>query len=242
MPLFSKPQLEEDFRRRDTLQKSATSIIINEAISKAKNKGGYDIFLSHRHADINNNHLAELVSEIKEMGYSVGVARNERPALSRQRITAEGGEYLRDLMNRCRCLLYVVTERSAQSIWMPWELGYCDGKHGRVAIVRIQELLSKSESYPGPEDLGLYPYVTKTKPQKEDRYELRINRTADEYVDLRSWLKGGLPKSHRPAPHRDKLFLLKSTPPQSKTSAITVLKVLNEAMQNQKRNEPKRSG
>jgi hypothetical protein len=60
MPLFSKPQLEEDFRRRDTLQKSATNIIINEAISKAENRGEYDIFLSHRHADINNDQLAEL--------------------------------------------------------------------------------------------------------------------------------------------------------------------------------------
>ena len=63
-------------------------------------------------------------------------------------------------MDRSECLLYVSTQNSGESTWMPWELGYFDAKKGRVGILPISnERTSDFLEYHGREFLGLHYYV-----------------------------------------------------------------------------------
>jgi hypothetical protein len=114
----------------------------------------FDIFLSHAFQD------AELIAGVKAMlegdGLSVYVDWLEDTQLNRSYVTPQTAELLRTRMNNCGYLLYASSQASTHSRWMPWELGYFDGRRpGRVGILPIV-------SYPGApfvglEYLGLYP-------------------------------------------------------------------------------------
>ncbi len=59
-------------------------------------------------------------------------------------------------MNNCQALIYASSEASPSSKWMPWELGYFDGrKPGRVAIMPLAS--SAATGFKGQEYLELYP-------------------------------------------------------------------------------------
>ena len=63
-------------------------------------------------------------------------------------------------MKSSASLMYIATENSSNSKWMPWELGYFDGlKSDKVAILPLQD--SENQRFEGQEYLGLYPLVTK---------------------------------------------------------------------------------
>lgn len=116
----------------------------------------FDIFMSHSFRD------AEIIAGIKvlieETGLAVYVDWIEDAQLDRNRVTAETADILRQRMSHCRFLLYATSERSSDSKWMPWELGYFDGlKNGKVGILPIVE--PGNDSFYGQEYLGLYrPY------------------------------------------------------------------------------------
>lgn len=117
----------------------------------------YDIFLSHNFLD------AEIIYGLKKLleenGFSVFVDWIEAPDLDRTKVVPETADYLRKTMKRNSSLLYAVSDNSSGSKWMPWELGYSDGLHGKVAIVPISEYETQSD-YQGQEYIGLYPYIT----------------------------------------------------------------------------------
>jgi hypothetical protein len=51
------------------------------------------------------------------------------------RVTAATAANLRMRVNSCQALIYASSRASPKSKWMPWELGYFDGREpGRVAI------------------------------------------------------------------------------------------------------------
>jgi hypothetical protein len=50
-------------------------------------------------------------------------------------------------MDKSASLLYAVSDNSSESKWMPWELGYSDALHGRVAVVPITDQETATESY-----------------------------------------------------------------------------------------------
>lgn len=116
----------------------------------------FDVFLSHSFKD------AEIINGVKgfieDQGLRVYVDWIEDPQADRSRVTAATADMLRERMNHCQSLLYASTDAATQSKWMPWELGYFDGKKpGRVGIVPI--LQQKGELFQGQEYLGLYPHV-----------------------------------------------------------------------------------
>ena len=62
-------------------------------------------------------------------------------------------------MNRCTTLVYAISTTSSDSKWMPWELGYSDAQHGRVAVLPIADSASSAASYKSQEFVELYPYI-----------------------------------------------------------------------------------
>jgi hypothetical protein len=116
----------------------------------------FDIFMSHSFKD------AEIIAGIKvlieETGLTVYVDWIEDAQLDRSQVSAETADILRQRMSHCRFLLYATSGESANSKWMPWELGYFDGlKNGKVGILPIVQ--SGDDPFDGQEYLGLYrPY------------------------------------------------------------------------------------
>jgi len=193
MPLFYKAQLSTSATQVvQFAQKSATDIL-QKAMASADEIATYDVFLSHRFLDA--NYVLGLKTELEKIGYSTFVDWIEKPLLDRANVTLKTANWLREKMKKCKCLLYAISANSADSKWMPWEVGYSDGIHGKVAIVPILDsyTLSDKYSYAGQEYLGLYPYVTKSKIKGKEEYELWINENPTKYVILRSWLCGVSP-------------------------------------------------
>jgi hypothetical protein len=59
-------------------------------------------------------------------------------------------------MGNCESLIFATSDASPASKWMPWELGYFDGRRpNRVAILPLVE--SATHGFRGQEYLGLYP-------------------------------------------------------------------------------------
>jgi hypothetical protein len=195
MALIRRSELRggETFIAKSGLFKSAERILLDEAKEYSESKT-YDIFLSHSVLDANEIYMLKRM--IESMGYSVYVDWMEDPQLDRSKVTPKTAIILRQRMNRCRSLFFATSSNSVDSKWMPWELGYFDGKIGKSAILPVYEYDSSTNVYKGQEYLGLYPYVTKDKPKDQSYETLWIGTDENTYVMFSKWLLGNQPTSH----------------------------------------------
>jgi hypothetical protein len=163
------------------LRKSARTVLAEAAKTP---QDSFDIFLSHSIKD------AEIVLGTQEIleqfGFSVYVDWIVDPKMDRAQVTPETAAILRDRMRQCQSLLYLKTDNSAASTWMPWELGYFDALTGRVGILPIVQ--HSQDEFDGNEYLGLYPYIDVAGIETTGQEFLWINRGPKEYGGLRQWL------------------------------------------------------
>jgi hypothetical protein len=119
----------------------------------------YGVFLSYSIRD------AEIVLRVKTIleqhGQKVFVDWIHDPHLDRANVTKESANRIRPRMRQCASLVYIHTENSPDSRWMPWELGYFDALKGIVAIFPIVRL--DRGGFQGQEYLGLYLYIDQAK-------------------------------------------------------------------------------
>ena len=112
---------------------------------------------------------------LEESGLKVYVDWVEDAQLNRREVTKETAAVLRQRMRQSRSLIYLSSDNSSSSKWMPWELGYFDGfKPDGVAIMPVLD--SPTDAFKGQEYLGLYPIVQK------DTY---MDGTPDVFVEER---------------------------------------------------------
>jgi hypothetical protein len=176
MTYFTKSEARAAAARTRGLQKSAgktSDRILRESVNAAVVTDTFDIFLSHSIAD------AEIVLGIKQLleetGLKVYVDWVEDAQLDRRAVTKETAAALRQRMKQSKSLIYLSSDNSSSSKWMPWELGYFDGfKPDCVAIMPVLD--HPTDSFNGQEYLGLYPIVQK------DTYK---NGTPDIFVEER---------------------------------------------------------
>ena len=116
------------------LRKSATRVI-EEARVVDEKRTSFDVFLSHSLSD------KEIVIGTRRIlersGRSVYVDWIVDPHLDRAKVTGATAEKLRSRMRQCTSLLYLYSRHSQSSRWMPWELGYFDGRNGNVAVLPV---------------------------------------------------------------------------------------------------------
>lgn len=161
MAFFTKSDARAAAARNRGLQKSAgmpSGRILKESVTAATAADSFDVFLSHSIAD------AEIVLGIKQLleerGLKVYVDWVEDAQLDRRAVTKETAAVLRQRMRQSKSLIYLSSENSSSSKWMPWELGFFDGfKPGGVAIMPVLD--SATDTFKGQEYLGLYPIVQK---------------------------------------------------------------------------------
>jgi hypothetical protein len=114
----------------------------------------FDIFLSHAYEDAEVIHGVYV--RLQREGLSVYLDWLADPQADRSRVTPETARLLRTRMNHSRFLLYASSHASSSSKWMPWELGYFDGRRpGHLGILPI--VAAAGAGFVGLEYLGLYP-------------------------------------------------------------------------------------
>lgn len=151
----------------------------------------FDIFLSHAFEDARD--ILTLYDALTMIGYEVFVDWIADPDTDRADVTRDTADGLRAVMQRSNCLLYVVSSHSGTSKWMPWELGYSDGLHGRVAVLPITDEETDIENYTADQEyLSLYPYVTVNQ-NDTGQAELWVSAAIDTFVSLNDWLAGKKP-------------------------------------------------
>ena len=171
-------------RATRSLFKSATARLNEQALAKAAH---FDIFLSHSIKDSDLVDGARL--ELEDKGYTVYVDWVVDARLDRSAVTAETAAVLRGRMLQCDTLIYMHTENSPKSKWMPWELGFFDGaKGGRVSVMPVVK--NKDDDFTGQEYLGIYPttdFTSDTSPKKIE--PLWVQRSENEYASFKDWKK-----------------------------------------------------
>ncbi|HDR1845490.1 TPA: toll/interleukin-1 receptor domain-containing protein [Pasteurella multocida] len=158
MAYFTKQEVRNYARRSVTASLESYSRKLESIVESQNYQRQFDVFLSHSIQD--EELVLGIVELLKQMGKKVYVDWIEDRQLSRSSVTPETAETLRQRMNQSSRLLYLATNNSSSSKWMPWELGYFDGlKSGKVAILPLVDFAYSS--FQGQEYLGLYPALDK---------------------------------------------------------------------------------
>lgn len=181
MATFTEDRVRNRARRSTTYRTAGA--ILNEATKDFRDSAVYDVFLSHSVKD------AELVLGIKlileDHGRKVYVDWLEDPQLDRSRVTPATAETLRLRMRSCLSLIYLHSDNSSSSKWMPWELGFFDGFKGAVAILPVTK--QEETSFHGQEYLGIYPWIDEGS-LSLDGNGLRVHRSTYDYKGWRTWM------------------------------------------------------
>ncbi|HEY5536588.1 MAG TPA: hypothetical protein VIL99_16845 [Ignavibacteria bacterium] len=190
MPLISTSDLykiaEEEIPYRlstifdDSYMQKTASKRLNESRQLFSYSKKYDIFLSHSYDDAKA--IYGLKIKLERLKYSVFVDWNEEEFSDRENVDTERANELRIQMNSCKILIFVTSENSSESVWMPWELGYFDGYKGKVAIMPLNEETTPKNEYIGQEYLGIYPYI------KDYSGDLVMIYNDNRIVRLQNWI------------------------------------------------------
>lgn len=161
---------KSEARNAATLKKNyrvvAASSILDAVNKSTKSTDSFDVFLSHSSKDADL--VLGVMALLEDQGLKVYVDWHSDPQMSRENVTAETADLLRTRMKQSKSLIYIATENSSASKWMPWELGYFDAfSNGSVAILPLLD--SANDSFKGQEYLGIYPVASKQQIQYQTR-------------------------------------------------------------------------
>lgn len=193
MALFTEQQLynrlRQEFVSGSVNENTKARVLLSESIQKSFSDDldgkTYDIFLSHSSDDARK--VAGLKLSLEDLGYSVYVDWIDDKKLDRSHVTKATATTLKKRMDKCNSLFFAFSENSSGSIWMPWELGYFDGKKQKAAVLPILNSNEITEEYIGAEYLGIYYYITK---ELSDKGEMRlwVNETSNKYIVYEGWV------------------------------------------------------
>ncbi|WP_290791843.1 toll/interleukin-1 receptor domain-containing protein [Flavihumibacter sp. UBA7668] len=177
----------------ETIIKENNSQILLE--SRGIDTNAFDIFLSHSSKDAKI--ILGILKKLNDLGYRVYVDWVDDPQLDRNSVTEATAEKLRERINQSKSLLYVTTLNAEGSKWMPWELGYMDGKKEKASILPVFETeTSSSHTFKGQEYLGIYPYTIEAPTENTKKNKLWVCKNSDFYVAFDEWLNGKKPYKH----------------------------------------------
>lgn len=185
MSLFTESDLRKRAKAGTPLHKSA-GIVLEARTEALDSLSQFDIFLSHSFND--HELILGIMMSLEDLSYSVYVDWVHDKQLGRDKVTSETTEVLRQRMSMSKCLFFATTVSSSSSKWMPWELGYMDGRTGKAAILPVVQ--QATSAYAGQEYLGVYPYVQRDPARGDPRQRLWIHQSPSNYVIFEDWLKG----------------------------------------------------
>lgn len=183
MALYTKSQLRE-------IENSVTLTESRNFSDLPKTKpNSFDIFLCHSYLD--GKEVKGLYLDLTRKGYSVYVDWIIDPELDRNNVTKETAELIRKRLRSSKTLLLAFSTNATLSKWVPWELGYVDGRTQNCALVPVAD--TETESYRRVEYLRLYPILERRERNLSPGTSLFITESANQYVDFKSWIRGDRP-------------------------------------------------
>src|ERR1041385_7653091 len=136
MPLISKKMLARHAPAVKSISNALT--LLGQIRTKSfLSDQRFDIFLSHSFEDAKD--ILMLYEMLTSVGYDVFVDWIADPDTDRSNVTKDTADGLRSVMRRSHSLLFATSQNSGKSKWMPWELGYSDALHGRIAVIPITD-------------------------------------------------------------------------------------------------------
>jgi len=131
----------------DGLRKSACVTAATEA----------DVFIAHSSLDRTSLRGVERLLAVHSASYYIDKRDSSLPSVPSV-VTAD---LLASRIALSRRLIVVVTENSAQSRWVPWEMGVAHGAKGPKYVASLPMAQDPSEKlWARQEYLGLYPQIT----------------------------------------------------------------------------------
>ena len=193
MAIVTEDEVRRIARQKVRVFSESTERHLHKALNSQQQQGSFDVFLSHAYRD------AELIVGVKLLieSYrkSVYIDWIEDQDLDRSEVTPATARVLRERMRKCKTLVFVTTDNSPSSKWMPWELGYFDALRNRVSVFPLENTPGVTR-YHGQEYLGLYPYITQEPSSRSQQSLLWVNRTPSVYVEFTQWIDGENPYKH----------------------------------------------
>lgn len=119
--------------------------------------GVFDIFLSHSVRDARV--ILGVRNWLSAKNYRVYVDWIDDPQMDRSRVCPSTAARLRKQMQNSHSLIYATSRAARESRWMPWELGYFDGRKGGDAVSILPIESRSSNDFTGEEYLGLYKLI-----------------------------------------------------------------------------------
>jgi hypothetical protein len=193
MALLNEAHLRSLAGSRASRGYGSTSDALQKSIKASTALSAFTIFLSHSYLD--KALILGITEYLEQMGYVVYVDWREDTQLSRDNVTKETAALVRTRIMQSDSLFFATTDSAKDSKWMPWELGYMDGKKGKSAILPIARTVTLGDIYAGQEYLGIYPYIASGN-DKERKERLWVHEDAMTYVTFDGWLTGSQPRKH----------------------------------------------
>jgi len=157
-------------------------VLLEKAASKAETK---TVFLSHSSKD--NDLLPGVISVLEANGGRVYADVGD-PELPKSDFT-EVADRLRSAVRLCARFVLLVTPRTKDSVWIPWELGLGDGVHGDPHVALFPSAESSTEKeWSEREFLGLYQRIIWGNFEGKQPEWLVFNHLTNTAMPLRAWL------------------------------------------------------
>lgn len=178
---FNENELKEKAKETlNTFNNEAEKLLYQALPSKQE---PYDIFLSHSIHD--KDLVLGLKEKIEGLKFSVYVDWEDKK-LDRNNVSKETADRLKQIMDNCKCLLVVDSDKSQESKWIPWELGFFDGLNGKVGVISVIPAYSIN-TFSGREYFKLYPNVKIG--EIEGITSLWLDGKEGNLINLREWIK-----------------------------------------------------
>ncbi len=189
MAVISKRYLNELCQKRIINDSLTNTKLLYEDLSQKE----FDIFFSYSYSD--KEYAIKLVNLLEKHNFSVYIDLRD-PKLNRSNVDRETAERISNIMNRCKCLVYMHTASSKVSKWCPWELGYMTAKTNfRCATILLTE---DKEEFPRQEYLEIYPYLRYEKIKDSNEFAFWAHELdSDKYIIFDSFITGQNPFKHQ---------------------------------------------
>ncbi len=163
-------------------QRTDASALLKEA-SKAEGK---TTFLSHSSKD--HDLVPGVVQILQEHGGLVYVDDAD-PQLPKTDFVDTAAR-LRKAVGSCKKFVLLVTPRTRESKWIPWELGLGDGNDGELNVALFPSAeTAGDQDWAEQEYLGLYRRILWANFKDKDPEWLVLDHRDNKAITLRSWLK-----------------------------------------------------
>lgn len=135
----------------------------------------FDIFISHNSKD--EEKIVEVYKKLNMQGFVAYVDWvNDKFDLKRQWCNASTAQVIKERIRQSKVFILFLSEKTLESQWCPWELGYADALRKKICIYK--EGLSSSQL---PQFYSAYPYM-----YLENSCYVLVDENKVEFSD---WLK-----------------------------------------------------